>query len=180
MEDRNTFKREITNSSSIFNNISNIRKPIIEKKYLKKRWKNRCLNIFLKSIFYRQKIIHRSFSTGSLYKLSNSDELVEDFIQREISFYEETFNDDYLKLNFSETRSYSNETNYEIEKLKIELQKVQNQNIEALKRMNDFKKDLYTEREKNSISQNENVKQLEEMQKHYEVFDWMLKILHLF
>ena len=46
--------------------------------------------------------------------------------------------------------------------------------------MNDFKKDLYTEREKNSISQNENVKQLEEMQKHYEVFDWMLKILHLF
>jgi hypothetical protein len=37
--------------------------------------------------------------------------------------------------------------------------------------MNDFKKDLYTEREKNSISQNENVKQLEEMQKHYEVFD---------
>jgi hypothetical protein len=37
MEDRNTFKREITNSSSIFNNISNIRKPKIEKKYLKKR-----------------------------------------------------------------------------------------------------------------------------------------------
>ena len=96
-----------------------------------------------------------------------SDELVEDFIQREISFYEETLNDDYLKLNFSETRSYSNETNYEIEKLKIELQKVQNQNIEALKRMNDFKKDLYTEREKNSISKNE-------------VFDWMLKNLHLF
>ncbi len=61
----------------------------------------------------------------------------------------------YFKLNFVETRSYSNETNYEIEKLKIELQKAQNQNIEALKRMNDFKKDLYTEREKNSISKNE-------------------------
>ncbi len=126
---------------------------------------------FLKSIFYRQKIKHRSLSTGSLYKLSNSDEIVEDFIQREISFYEETFNDDYLKLNFTETHSFSNVTNYEIEKLKIELQKVQNQNIEALKRMNDFKKDLYTEREKNSISQNENVKQLDEMQKHYEVID---------
>ncbi len=37
--------------------------------------------------------------------------------------------------------------------------------------MNDFKKDLYTEREKNSISQNENVKLL---------IDWMVKILHFF
>jgi hypothetical protein len=50
MEDRNTFKRDITNSSSIFNNISNIRKPIIVKKYLNKM-KKLMFKFFLNQFF---------------------------------------------------------------------------------------------------------------------------------